>query len=418
MPARRDLGALLLLLSGVVAGGCHQGGGGEPLPTALEIAPTGPAVAHGTSTNLFAVVRYRDGSLREATSDVEWSCADTDIAALALTSTGLTVTGMAPGTTTITAREPATRIAATIAFRVTDAVLVSLEVTPTNPAIALGTGQQFAATGIFSDQSTQDLTTQVSWQTSNLAIATIDGGGMATGAGLGVTVVTATHAATGISGATNLQVTAAVLVAIEITPTLPSIALGTTRQFTATGTYSDSSTRDLTSTAAWASSTTAVAAVGNGMTAGLATATGLGTSIVTATDTATAIDGATAITVTPAELVTIAVTPALPSIALGTTRQFTATGTFTDSTVQDLTTAVSWSSSQTSVATITNLSGSEGLASAVATGTTTITALHPSTSVQGTTTLTVTPAVLLSIAVTPNPADVMTGSTRQLSATG
>ena len=67
---------------------------------------------------------------------------------------------------------------------------------------------------------------------------------------------------------------------------------------------------------------------------------------------------------TAATLVSIEVTPADPSIANGTTQQFTATGTYTDASTQDLTAAVTWSSSDEGVATISNAGGSEGLATA------------------------------------------------------
>ena len=53
-------------------------------------------------------------------------------------------------------------------------------------------------------------------------------------------------------------------------------------------------------------------------------------------------------------LQSIAVTPANPSVADGLTEQFTATGTFSDGSTQDLTTQVTWASATTSVATIPN----------------------------------------------------------------
>jgi hypothetical protein len=69
-------------------------------------------------------------------------------------------------------------------------------------------------------------------------------------------------------------------------------------------------------------------------------------------------------------LFSITVTPANPSIAPGTTEQFTATGTYSDNTTRDITTSVTWNSDTTAVATI----DSTGLATAVATGSTTISA--------------------------------------------
>jgi len=83
-------------------------------------------------------------------------------------------------------------------------------------------------------------------------------------------------------------------------------------------------------------------------------------------------------------LVSIAVTPANPSIPAGSTRQFSASGTFSDATSHDIATQVTWNSSNTSVATV----NSSGLATAIATGSATITAT--SGSISGNTTLTVT----------------------------
>lgn len=73
-------------------------------------------------------------------------------------------------------------------------------------------------------------------------------------------------------------------------------------------------------------------------------------------------------------LSSIAITPASPSIAPGTTEQFTATGTYSDYTIKNITTSVTWSSSDTTVATISNTAGSNGLVTSSGAGTTTITA--------------------------------------------
>jgi hypothetical protein len=72
--------------------------------------------------------------------------------------------------------------------------------------------------------------------------------------------------------------------------------------------------------------------------------------IITATfggKTATA-----ALTVTPATLVSIAVTPATASISAGGTKQFVATGTYSDSTTSVVTATANWTSGNTGVATV------------------------------------------------------------------
>ena len=87
-------------------------------------------------------------------------------------------------------------------------------------------------------------------------------------------------------------------------------------------------------------------------------------------------------------LVSIAVTPANPTILAGNTQQFTATGNFSDGSAQNLTTLATWNSSSTATATI----NSSGLATGVAGGTTTISATLGG--VSGNTLLTVQPASL------------------------
>lgn len=85
------------------------------------------------------------------------------------------------------------------------AALTSITVTPANPSIVNGTMQQFAATGNYSDNSTTTITTQVTWQSSSTAVATISGAGMATAVGIGSTQISATLGA--VSGNTTLTVT-------------------------------------------------------------------------------------------------------------------------------------------------------------------------------------------------------------------
>jgi hypothetical protein len=82
----------------------------------------------------------------------------------------------------------------------------------------------------------------------------------------------------------------------------------------------------------------------------------------------------------PATLVSITVAPPNPSISIGTSRQFAARGTYSDNSANVLTSSVTWSSSDTSIAAISNAAGSNGVATSVSVGTTTITAALGSTS--------------------------------------
>ena len=93
-------------------------------------------------------------------------------------------------------------------------------------------------------------------------------------------------------------------------------------------------------------------------------------------------------TLTPPSLVSIAVTPATPSLSLGATQRFIATGTFSDSSTEQLA-SVTWSSSDTTITQISNDASNLGTAIAIAPGTVTITATAGG--VSGSVTLTVGP---------------------------
>ncbi|MFT7169609.1 MAG: hypothetical protein ACI80K_002748, partial [Paracoccaceae bacterium] len=193
---------------------------------------------------------------------------------------------------------------------------------------------------------------------------------------------------TGVNGSTNLTVTLAALNSIDVTPTNPSIALGTDQQFVAIGTYTDASTQDLTTSVTWSSAAPGTATISNaGGSEGLASSVGTGTASISAIDPGTGVNGSASLTVTPAVLVSITVTPPAASITMGSTEAYTATGTYSDVSTQDLTTSATWTSSTPATATVSNAGGSEGLATAVALGSTTITAIDSGSGVSGNTTL-------------------------------
>ncbi len=425
----------LLSLSVLSMSGCHGGGGGgnNTLPTsqlvAIEVNPPDSSIAVNTAQQFKATGIYADNSTRDLTATVQWSSSDPNVAVVSAAAstlvTGLSLSGSATipgniyatgeGTTTIKASWGG--MTGSGSLKVKRAKLVSIAVTPTNPAVGKGTNQQFTATGTFSDNTTQDLTTTVAWNSSDTGVATISNAagsyGVASSLAAGATTITA--AWTSISGLTTLTVNSAPLVSVQVTPTNTSIAKGTNQQLTATGLYADNTTQDLTATVAWNSSDTAVATISNAAGSnGLAASLTAGSTTITATSGS--ISGSSTLTVNPATLTALTITPVNPGIAKGTTQQFTATGTYSDNTTQNLTPSVTWSSSDTGVATISNAAGSNGMATAAAVGSTTIAAA--SGSISGSTTLTVNPATLVSLAVTPSNPGIAKGTKQQFSATG
>src|SRR6185312_14622784 len=188
-------------------------------------------IALGTHVQLTAIAVSSDGSTQDVSSTATWTTSDATIATVS--GSGL-VTPVASGTATITATDGAKF--GTASITVSDATLQSIEVSGPEVALSLGTTEQLTATGTFSDGSTQDLTNDVTWTSSTATVADVDSSGLVTADASGSTTITATDATTSKSGSMTIAVTNATLASLDVEPSAPSIAQGTTQQFTATGT--------------------------------------------------------------------------------------------------------------------------------------------------------------------------------------
>lgn len=130
-----------------------------------------------------------------------------------------------------------------------------------------------------------------------------------------------------------------------------SVAAGLTLQLKAIGTYSDSTTKDLTASVTWTSSNDKTATVAAGL------VTGLVAGPVTITATSDTVKGMDALTVGPPNLSSVVISPDGPTIAVNSTQQFKLFGKYTDGSVAEITQGVTWSSSDTSIATIDATTG-------------------------------------------------------------
>ncbi len=396
-----------------------------PTLNSLAIQPAADVtIPEGGTQQYTAIGTYSDFSTQNLTNSVTWTSSDTTVATIGSHSIN---SGLAQANTTKTG---STTITATISgcggtcvtsvtLNVTLPVLQSITVAPANPSIARGNTQQFTATGNYSAGPPQDLTASVMWTSNTTSVATINTSGLASGVGQGSSTITATLGS--VSGTANLTVTAAVLTSISITPsTLQTINSGQTEQYTATGHYSDTSTRNITNSVNWQSDNTSVATINaSGLATGVATVSG--TANIHATDPSTAINSNTAqLTVTVVALQSIVVTPGTPSVSQGSTQQFVAIGHFSDNSTLDITNSVIWNSDNTNVAQVCDVNSScapKGQAQTLAAGTAHVTASKNSIP-SNNTTLTVNSATLQSITIAPIHSFVVENTTRQFTATG
>ena len=164
------------------------------------------------------------------------------------------------------------------------------------------------------------------------------------------------------------------LQSITVAPTTGSIAPAGTLQMTATGTFDDGSTSNVTSQSSWQSSDSTVASVGSNtglVKAAASIASPPGITTITATDGA--FTNTATVTVCPI-VTSITVVPSTTNPVAGTAITFVANAVFSGSlNQQDVTSVVTWTISNTAV--IPSISGGAATVSSTASGmTTTVTA--------------------------------------------
>lgn len=353
--------------------------------TAIEIRSQNPRIAAQTSNQFKAIGNFSDVFTRDITADVTWSSLDETIATIrdAAPSKGR-ARGLAAGVVTIVAQLG--EVSASIDFEVTDATIAALSVSPTEATLVSGATLTLSASGLFSDGTTQSLTADVVWASGDAALLTVsnelgsEGQAMALGPVSADTAVAVTAefppSAPAATATSTLTVSPTVLESLSVTA--PSTTLDTlvTQQFSASGLFSDGTTSDLTAAVTWSSGDSSIALIDS---AGLATTLRVGTTSIRAD--LNGVSAVASLTVTGSSLTSVTVTPSDPVAEVGGAILFTADGIRSDATSADITELVTWSSSNTAVATISNDAGTKGDATALSAGTSQISAALGSFSV-------------------------------------
>jgi uncharacterized protein YjdB len=309
--------------------------------------------------------------------------------------------GSNTGTITVVARQTPGVLADTAVVTVTDALVAAVMVSPATTSIPVGRTVQLFATPI--DGNGNPLSGRaVTWATGNPLVATVNASGLASGVSTGTTTITATSE--GHAGTVTITVTDAPVASVAVSPASASVGVGQAVQLTATP--KDASGNPLSGrTVTWATTNGAVATVNS---SGLVSAVTAGVATISAASEGQG--GAAAITVTAVPVVSVTVSPPTASVQVGQTVQLT--GTPRDAGGSPLSgRAVTWTTSNASIATV----NASGLVSGVAPGSATITAMSEGQS--ATAAITVTAVPVASVAVTPATASMAVGQTVQLTAT-
>jgi len=162
---------LILFLSFIIT--ACGGGSDDVVLQSLTISAPSTTIAAGLTQQFTVSANYSDGT-SQVIATPGWSSSDTTIATVS--PTGL-VTTLKPGNAVIAITFNGVSTSKTLT--VTAAVLQSITVASTSTSIAAGLTQQLTASGVYSDGTSQAITTPT-WNSSDTTVATVNAAGLVT----------------------------------------------------------------------------------------------------------------------------------------------------------------------------------------------------------------------------------------------
>ncbi len=359
---------ILLLCASVPACGGDSGGSANPIvPTvpvnvsSIAISLGQPAIAPGSSTVATAVLRDATGSTLSG-RQVSWSSSASTIASIDGSGN---ISGIAPGTTVITATSEGKSGSASLTVTQVPVATVTL-----NPAAGyLYVGEQGAFEVTLKDANGNVLSGRtIAWSSSTNTVATVGTAGLVTAVAPGTTTITAICEGKTTAAVVTILKAPEAVATVVLQPINGTLYVGEAGYFTVTLKDANGNTlldRDIT----WASSAPNVAtAATDGLISGFAP----GVAIITATSEGKRATASVTVSTRPTAatpVATVTITPGTSSLYVGDASFLTAT--LSDATGNTLSSRViTWTSSAPSIVSVV----SGGGILALATGTATITA--------------------------------------------
>lgn len=365
-------------------------------PTAISFEESSYEVTVGETTTI--IPTFSPSGVTE--TGLSWTSSDPTIATVS--SSGV-VTGVAVGTTTITATSTAegcSNVKKSVQVTVKAVAVTGISVAPESVTMEVGGSETVTAS--VTPQSVSQVVTAVSANT-DIATVTVNGSEVIiSSVAEGTTTVTITSEAdNSFSKTVNVTVNPVAITGVAISGSETEILVGGTTTLTAAITPANAA-----QTVTWTSSDENIATVTGGIVTGVA----VGTVTITATSTKDNTKSDTySIEIKPIKVTGITVAPATQSLSVGGTVQLSATvspANATDKTYE-------WSSDDETVATV----DADGLVTALKIGTCTIKATaKDGSAVVGSCAITVAATQVTSISVLPESATIKVGATQQLTA--
>ncbi|HZW87594.1 MAG TPA: hypothetical protein VFF12_00825 [Myxococcaceae bacterium] len=342
----------------------------EPGSGTLEAWPPALVLAAGTALPVALTLVTDSGDSVDVTADAVWrsNSPKTAIVTNAPGQRGMLL-GRAAGSTTLIARVD--RLQISLPVMVTSAGLQHLDVHPPS-AVVSWAPSHFAATGRFSDGTSQDLTELVTWAPSERSVLRIRGTGSDRGTARGIdagTVQVLAHPVGGTTISVGVTVNASPPTSLAVLLPDGGVAVGTRAQVAALARSSDGATVDVTALVEWSSSDPTLATVSSVVRPGSVSTLRVGAPTMTAR-----FAGLTAgvpLQIRPDALTRLSVT-APGDLSVGAADVATATATLSGGGTQLLGDDVVWSVDRPDVLGVSNAPGARGRILGVGPGTATL----------------------------------------------
>ncbi|WP_405246591.1 beta strand repeat-containing protein [Cellulophaga sp. Asnod2-G02] len=321
--------------------------------TGITVDPTAITITNGSTTTLTETIAPANAS----NQNVTWSSSDDAIASVSATGV---VTGNATGsaTITVTTEDGAFTATSTITVQAATFAVTGITVDPTSITIINGSSTTLNETIAPANATNQNVT----WSSSDDAIASVSAAGVVTGNATGSATITVTTEDGGFTATSTITVQAATFAVTGITvdPTAITITNGSTTTLTETFTPANATNQNVT----WSSSDDAIASVSA---TGVVTGNATGSATITVTTEDGGFTATSTITVQAATFVVTGITvdPTVITIANGSATTLTETITPANATNQNVT----WTSSDDAIASV----NAAGVVTGNATGSATIT---------------------------------------------
>ena len=155
--------------------------------TDITVTPPLNSVAKGQNLALTATAIYSDGTSSNVTNSVTWVPSAANIATV--TAEGVLI-GEDIGNTQVSAIKDGI-VSNTISVTVTAAVITDITVTPSIVSVAKGQKQALIAIATYSDHTSSNVSSSVTWLSMDMNVATVSPEGELTGIDIGTTNITA-----------------------------------------------------------------------------------------------------------------------------------------------------------------------------------------------------------------------------------